>query len=363
MTSKQTNSQTPAPTTNPAHSKSSAVITVDKGKQRIYLQDLGRQGANQVGVTCSGAADEYAFLQANLALSNQVNALALEILFGNIELTILQHCLLVVTGADVQLTLNDTSIPSWQTFEAQAGDHLSIAPMKNGNYAYLAIKGGFDAPIWFSSAIQQPKTPNAIQFYQAPEQLSSQTPATRTSTTQISAIEENAQPVRNRVNYQDFYFNANQPATLRFIANRTWQTLSAEQQTCLCQQTFTLDASSNKMGYRFNLLTNQPDAIPLHSDLEASLSQQISDASGTISKPVTYGQIQLPNSNQWIVLMKDRQTIGGYPSIGSVMKTDLFRLAQLKPHQSNRLQPIRFQPITLAQAQAQLAAFYQRFAL
>jgi allophanate hydrolase subunit 2 len=54
--------------------------------------------------------------------------------------------------------------------------------------------------------------------------------------------------------------------------------------------------------------------------------------------------------------MKERQTIGGYPILGTVMQVDLFRLSQKKPGEH-----VRFLPVTIEQAQAQLSAFYQRF--
>ncbi|MGB5120990.1 MAG: allophanate hydrolase, partial [Vibrio fluvialis] len=45
---------------------------------------------------------------------------------------------------------------------------------------------------------------------------------------------------------------------------------------------------------------------------------------------------QIPPDGQPIVLLNDRQTIGGYPKIGCVAKIDLPRLAQAKPGQSVR---------------------------
>ncbi len=76
----------------------------------------------------------------------------------------------------------------------------------------------------------------------------------------------------------------------------------------------------------------------------------------TLSKPVCFGTIQCPSDGQPIVLMKDRQTVGGYPVLGTVIQTDLFRLSQKRPGET-----VRFVPTTLAQAQAQLAAFREKF--
>ena len=66
-----------------------------------------------------------------------------------------------------------------------------------------------------------------------------------------------------------------------------------------------------------------------------------------LSEAVTFGTIQIPPSGKPIVLMADRQTVGGYPKIADVVSVDLHLLAQLRP--GDRL---RFELVSLAQAQA-----------
>lgn len=46
------------------------------------------------------------------------------------------------------------------------------------------------------------------------------------------------------------------------------------------------------------------------------------------SEGICYGAIQIPPDGQPIIMLKDRQTIGGYPKIGSVFPLDCFALAQ-----------------------------------
>ena len=66
---------------------------------------------------------------------------------------------------------------------------------------------------------------------------------------------------------------------------------------------------------------------------------------GMLSEGICHGAVQIPADGQPIVLMNDRQTIGGYPKIGSVIPTDTARLAQLSP--GSRL---RFEAVTIEQA-------------
>ena len=57
----------------------------------------------------------------------------------------------------------------------------------------------------------------------------------------------------------------------------------------------------------------------------------------------------MPADGQPIVLLHDRQTIGGYPKLGSVFSGDLYKLGQLMPGGH-----IQFDPMDIHQAQAEL---------
>ena len=63
------------------------------------------------------------------------------------------------------------------------------------------------------------------------------------------------------------------------------------------------------------------------------------------SEAVAFGTIQLPPDGNPIILMADRQTVGGYPRVGEVASVDLPLLAQLKPGDT-----LRFEEITLSDA-------------
>jgi allophanate hydrolase subunit 2 len=65
-----------------------------------------------------------------------------------------------------------------------------------------------------------------------------------------------------------------------------------------------------------------------------------SDIVGMLSEGICHGAIQIPADGQPIVLMNDRQTIGGYPKIGSVIPLDTAKLAQLSPEASIQFEAI-----------------------
>jgi len=50
-----------------------------------------------------------------------------------------------------------------------------------------------------------------------------------------------------------------------------------------------------------------------------------------VSDGIVSGSIQVPGSGQPIVLMRDYQTIGGYPKIATVISPDISRLGRRSP--------------------------------
>ncbi len=49
-----------------------------------------------------------------------------------------------------------------------------------------------------------------------------------------------------------------------------------------------------------------------------------------VSEATQFGTVQVPTNGQPIILMADSQTIGGYATIGTVVKEDLAKVAQLR---------------------------------
>ncbi|BEG57681.1 hypothetical protein NHP21005_13690 [Helicobacter sp. NHP21005] len=76
-----------------------------------------------------------------------------------------------------------------------------------------------------------------------------------------------------------------------------------------------------------------------------------------VSNPLVLGSVQVPSDGQPIVLMADRQTLGGYPKIATLLKESVFALAQMLPGHK-----VHFIPLKLEQAQARYKAFYENLA-
>jgi allophanate hydrolase subunit 2 len=80
------------------------------------------------------------------------------------------------------------------------------------------------------------------------------------------------------------------------------------------------------------------------------------DIDGILSEGICHGAIQIPSDGQPIVLLNDRQTIGGYPKIGAVTALDTAKLTQLAPGDK-----VRFEAITMEQAHNNFHLHLSRF--
>jgi len=117
------------------------------------LQDWpGRLGYWDVGVPPSGPMDALSHRLANRLAGNAADAATLEITLAGPTLRFNCPATFALAGAEMAARLDDAPVPFWQAVEAQAGQVLTIATAAGpGNRAYLAVRHGFDAPLYLGS--------------------------------------------------------------------------------------------------------------------------------------------------------------------------------------------------------------------
>jgi len=294
------------------------------------LQDKGRFGLTHLGVTNSGVMDEYAALMAQKLLHNESNTNILEIAFSNVVLKATQDTTLCVTGAKCEFFINDQSRQSWQTYDINQGDTVKIGKITQGQRVYLAVKDGFDIPKEFGS--------NATTVKEKIGGISGQ---------QIKSNDFLPYKKQNQ-KFSNLYHQRLQPIhvpkydeevlTLRVLLSYQEESFSALEKEKFFNSVYTVTSDFNRMACKLS-------GEEIKSDLD-----------GIISEGISFGSIQIPKDGQPIVLLKERQTIGGYPKIGSVINIDCFKLAQRKIGTK-----ICFEPIDIQTAQEKLKDFYLTF--
>ena len=116
------------------------------------VQDEGRFGYQQFGVSPAGPMDSTSFSLANLLVGNPRREGLLELTLSGPTLKFTEDNVIAVTGGDMSPSLNSQPIPMYQAVAVNQGDVLSFGMMKGkGTRAYLAFAGGLDIPLVMGS--------------------------------------------------------------------------------------------------------------------------------------------------------------------------------------------------------------------
>ncbi|WP_456277387.1 5-oxoprolinase subunit C family protein [Bacillus sp. AK128] len=274
---------------------SKAIFQVKKPGLATSFQDAGRYGFQRYGVVTSGAMDLEALQWANILVGNPVNSACIEVCLIGPTLTFLEDVTFSICGADLSPILNGRPIKGWRTYKGKTGDELAFGKQVSGNYAYLAVSGGFHSEMVMGSQSTYAKANIGTVI---------------TEGLTISGFPQCLQ--RNRGLNSEFIPKYEDHIKAKFIIGPHQSYIQQDSITHFEKQSFSL-TQGDRMGYRFQAET------PIETKDQATLP----------SDPIPLGGIQIPPDGNPIILLADRQTTGGYPRIGTVISTDLSKVVQL----------------------------------
>ena len=271
------------------------------------VQDLGRFGYLDAGVSRSGAMDAPALELANRLVGNQPNAAAIEVAIFPFRLRFDRAALVAVTGADLPVMLNGIRYPSWWTLPLTTGDVLELGLPRRGARAYLAIAGGIAVPPLLGSASTDLKSRwggldgrglrrgDWLEPGFAPAAAAGLPAGFGLDPKAIGRGADDvgeAVPIRvlPGAEYEDF-----EQAAVDALEASAWQ----------------VTEDANRQGYRL-------------SGTELKLNQKLE----LHSHGIMPGTVQVPPSGQPIIQLAEANTCGGYPKIAHVIEADLWRLGQ-----------------------------------
>ena len=263
------------------------------------IQDSGRSGLRSFGVPSSGAMDEWSAAIANALLGNDQNEPVIEMTLLGASFRFHADAEIALTGADMQPKLNDAPIEMHKSLEVKKGDVLDFGSARKGCRTYLGVLGRWKVPkIMGSASVYQ--VGGFGKALQKGDHIS------------IENEERSGRAAKLTSAKGKIYLPSS--LKLRFISGPEWNDLDAAQQADFQQWSYEVQSNSDRMGIR------------LRSDKALNIERE-----PMLSSPTATGCIQLTNSGHPVVLMRDGQTTGGYPRLGTVIRMDLNRLAQLKP--------------------------------
>ncbi|WP_460098049.1 5-oxoprolinase subunit C family protein [Pseudomonas sp. H3_C08] len=285
-------------------------LTIEASTPLCLLQDAGRFGVRHLGVTQGGAADWCSMSWANWLLGNELDATVIEITLGGLAVVAEEECWLALAGADLAARIDGQPLAPWRSFKLGKGQTLQLTQPLLGARAYLAAPGGFQAPqVLGSSAtvvreelggldgMGLPLAKGAVLSYCGESRLLREVPLPLQPDLKSNA------PLDLVLGAQIGQFSGQ---SLFDVFNTTWA----------------VDSRADRMGIRL---------------LGSALHYQ---GQPMISEGIPLGAVQVPPDGQPIVLLNDRQTIGGYPRLGALTPLALARLAQRLPGDKVRFTPV-----------------------
>ncbi|MBE5252588.1 5-oxoprolinase subunit PxpC [Mixta mediterraneensis] len=285
------------------------------------IQDSGRNGWRQYGISTSGVLDQPAMTTANLLVGNDPGSAVLEIVLGQFKAEFMRNGWFALTGAGCNAELDGKAVWTGWRLPVKKGQVLSLSMPVRGMRSYLAINGGFDLPEMLGSSSTDLKA--AFGGWQGRK------------------LEDGDRLPLGRPT-RDFKKKAGVRQILwgnriRALPGPEYHEFSRESQQMFWRTAWKLSPQSNRMGYRLQ-------GRQLHRKTPREL----------LSHGLVPGVVQVPPNGQPIILMADAQTTGGYPRIACIIEADLYHLAQIRLGD-----PIHFIHCTLPEAM-QARAHQQR---
>ena len=276
------------------------MIEVIKPGLSTTLQDLGRPGWQSQGVSVGGAADPLALRVANLIVGNREDAVGLECALVGPVLRFHAPAWVALAGACA------VGQPSLRRLFIAAGTELSLEQINRGARLYLVVAGGIQSPVVLGSASTSTSSgwPGlAGRALRAGDRLQTATSRSEFSPQQtLWSASFRFLPPQGNVR------------TLRVLPGPQEDWFSETVRRAFLGESYGVSGRSDRMGVRLQgspLLLAEPREL--------------------ISEGVAFGSVQVPPDGQPIVLLAERQTLGGYPKIANVISADRSIVAQLRP--------------------------------
>lgn len=318
-----------------------AVVEIIDGGTYTTVQDYpGRVGYWDIGVPPSGPMDDWAFRLANRIVGNHPQA-------AGIETTVLGptlrfHCDTVValTGAPTKADLDGIAVDFWKPIDVRAGQILRVGKATSGCRSYLAVRNGFDLPLYLGSratfALGQ-FGGHAGRTLRAADILPLANPS-------LPALADTA----------PLYAPAALPTSMIPSYGKTWDIgvlygphgapdfFTAESIETFFASEWEVHYNSNRLGIRLN----GPKPTWTRSDGgEAGLHpSNVHDCEYAIGSINFTGDMP-------VILTRDGPSLGGFVCAATIVKGELWKVGQVKPGDKIRFREMSFDDALILEQQ------------
>ena len=297
-------------------------IQIINGGFLTTIQDMGRYGYQETGMSVSGVMDTRAASLANILVGNDTNEAVIEITMMGPTMKFTEDEIIAVTGGDLGAKIDGKPVERYRAVLVKAGQTLSFMGMYGGSRAYIAFAGGLDIPVVMGSRSTNIKC--GLGGFKGRRLLDGDYISFRAKRRYLPYF------LSRSLDLNEF---DQDNITLRVIMGPQDDAFTAAGKETFLSSEYVVTSEFDRMGCR------------LEGPFIASKS-----TTDIISDGIAFGSVQVPSHGKPIILLADRQTTGGYAKIATVISVDIPKLVQRKTDHK-----VKFQAVTVEEAQELLA--------
>ena len=263
------------------------------------VQDQGRFGYAHLGVSASGAADNFSLIIGNILVGNPKHYAGIEMTIIGDKYRFKSDAYIALTGSEFEAELDNNSIPFWKRLLIKKGQILDIRSTKNGARCYLCVAGGINI-----KDVMGAKTTHLTsgigglhgRILKKLDELD------------FGLLDDSIKPIQN---LNDSI--TTDTKIIKVTKGVQWSWFNKNQKNKLFQHQYQVEELSNRMGLRL-----------FGNAIKTNRENEITTAG------ISLGSIQIPGGGQPIISFVEHQTTGGYPIIANVISADTRKVGQLK---------------------------------
>ena len=263
------------------------------------VQDQGRFGYAHLGVSASGAADNFSLIIGNILVGNPKHYAGIEMTIIGDKYRFKSDAYFSLTGSEFEAELDNNSIPFWKRLLIKKGQILDIRSTKNGARCYLCVAGGINI-----KDVMGAKTTHLTsgigglhgRILKKLDELD------------FGLLDDSIKPIQN---LNDSI--TTDTKIIKVTKGVQWSWFDKNQKNKLFQHQYQVEELSNRMGLRL-----------FGNAIKTNRENEITTAG------ISLGSIQIPGGGQPIISFVEHQTTGGYPIIANVISADIRKVGQLK---------------------------------
>lgn len=300
--------------------ESPAIEVLRPGTYTTLVDYPGRVGYWNIGVPPSGPMDDLAFRIANRLVGNHSSAAGIECTLAGPKLRFHTDAVIALTGARCKAILDDKPLPMWTPVTVHKGQTLDIGKAEKGCRMYLAVRNGMDVPEYLGSrttfALGQ-FGGHAGRTIRGADMLFISQPELAACTTPAPQYSPQALPTELQPEYPGYW-----QIGVMYGPHGAPDFFTPEAIDMFFDTDWEVHYNSNRLGIRLN----GPKPSWSRSDGgEAGLHpSNIHDTEYAIGSINFTGDMP-------VILTQDGPSLGGFVCPATIVKSELWKVGQLKP--------------------------------